>query len=87
VINFASGMAIVAAAALGAVAGAIAATQLPSNKFAWTGFVLVPLFLLLEALLRHLGALFGGDRNVARLMLAGAIVAGFYGAWFGIRSL
>jgi len=87
VINLRSGIAIVAAAALGAVAGAIAASKLPSNKFAWTGFVLVPLFLLLEALLGYLGALFGGDRNVARLMLAGAIVAGFYGAWFGVRSM
>ena len=86
-INLRSAIAIVAAAALGAVAGAMAATMLPSNKFAWTGFVLVPLFLLLEVLLKHLAALFGGDRNVARLMLAAALVAGFYGAWFGIRSL
>jgi uncharacterized membrane protein YfcA len=86
VINLRSGIAIVAAAALGAIAGAMAATKLPSNKFAWTGFVLVPLFLLLEVLLKQLGPLFGGDRNMARIMLAGALVAGFYGAWFGIRS-
>jgi uncharacterized membrane protein YfcA len=86
-INLRSGAAIVVAAALGAVAGAMAASKLPSDKFAWTGFVLVPLFLLLEVLLKHLVALFGGDRNAARFTLASALVAGFYGAWFGVRSL
>jgi uncharacterized membrane protein YfcA len=87
VINLRSGIAIVAAAALGAIAGALAASKLPSDKFAWTGFALVPLFLLLEVLLKHLGPLFGGDQNVARFTLAAALVTGFYGAWFGIRSM
>jgi len=86
-INLRSGAAMVVAAALGAVAGAVAATKLPSDKFAWTGFALVPLFLLLEVFLKHLVPLFGGDRNAARITLAGAVVAGFYGAWFGVRSL
>ena len=86
-INLRSSAAIVVAAALGAVAGAIAASKLPSDKFAWTGFALVPLFLLLEVFLKHFVALFGGDRNAARFTLAGALVAGFYGAWFGVRSL
>ncbi|HSS69453.1 MAG TPA: hypothetical protein VLQ46_02250 [Casimicrobiaceae bacterium] len=85
-VNLRSGAAIVAAAALGAVAGAMAAAKLPGDKFAWTGFALLPLFLLLELLLKQLAALFEGDRNAARLMLAGAIVVGFYGAWFGARS-
>jgi hypothetical protein len=48
---------------------------------------LVPLFLLLEVFLKHLVPLFGGDRNAARITLAGALVVGFYGAWFGVRSL
>jgi uncharacterized membrane protein YfcA len=86
-INLRSGAAMVVAAALGAVAGAVAATKLPSDKFAWTGFALVPLFLLLEVFLKHFVPLFGGDRNAARITLAGAIVVGFYGAWFGVRSL
>ena len=85
-VNLRSGAAIVAAAALGAVAGAMAAAKLPSDKFAWTGFALLPLFILLELLLRQLAQWFEGDRNAARLMLAGAIVVGFYGAWFGVRS-
>ena len=86
-INFRSGIAIVAAAALGAIAGALAASKLSSDKFAWTGFALVPLFLLLEIFLKPLGPLFGGDQNVTRFTLAAALVAGFYGAWFGIRSM
>ena len=86
-INLRSGIAIIVAAALGAIAGAMAAAKLPSDKFAWTGFALVPFFLLLEVFLKHFVAIFGGDRNAARLMLAAAIAAGFYGAWFGLRSL
>jgi hypothetical protein len=64
----------------------MAAAKLPGDKFAWTGFALVPLFVLLEFLLGRLALLFEGDRNTARVMLAGAIVVGFYGAWFGVRS-
>jgi uncharacterized membrane protein YfcA len=86
-INLHGAVAAVVAAALGAVAGGLAATLLPGDKFAWTGFALVPLFVLLEAALTHLAETFGGDRNAARLTLAGAIVAGFYAAWFGVRSL
>lgn len=77
---------ILGAAALGALAGAIAALKLPADKFAWTGFALLPLFLLLESSLNRLLPLFGGDRNAARFSLAGAIVIGFYGAWFAVRS-
>lgn len=78
---------IIVAAALGAVAGALAAAKLPSEKFAWTGFFLLPLFLLLEVGLKHLVALFGGDRNAVRFTIAAALVVGFYGAWFGVRLL
>src|SRR5262250_2972313 len=53
----------VIAAALGAIAGAMAASQLPSDKFAWTGFALAPLFVLLELLLKQFAVVFGGDRN------------------------
>ena len=77
----------VIAAALGAIAGAMAASQLPSDKFAWTGFALAPLFVLLELLLKQLAVVFGGDRNAARPTLAGTIVVGFYTAWFGVRTL
>ena len=79
--------ATVIAAALGAVAGGIAAATLPAEKFAWTGFALVPAFVLLEVLLKHFVALFKGDLNAARIMLASALVAGFYAAWFAARSL
>lgn len=84
-INLSSGVATVIAAALGAIAGALAASKLPSDKFAWTGLALVPLFVVLEVFLKQLETLFGGDRNAARLTLAGAVVVGFYGAWFGVR--
>jgi len=86
VLSLRSALAIVAAAAVGAVAGAIAASKLPSDRFAWTGFALLPLFMLLEFYLKHFAKLFGGDRNTARVALAGAVVAGFYGAWFAFRS-
>ncbi|HXX83383.1 MAG TPA: hypothetical protein VEN29_05320 [Casimicrobiaceae bacterium] len=86
-LNLRSAAAMVAAAALGAVAGAMAAAKLPSDKFAWTGLALLPLFVLLELFLRHLAGLFDDDRNAARFALAGAIVVGFYGAWFGVRAL
>ena len=66
---------MVVAATLGAVAGAVAASRLSSEQFAWTGFFLVPLFLLLEVLLKHFMAHFGGNRDVARFTLAAAIVA------------
>ena len=85
-VNARSGSIIVVAAAIGAVTGAVAASTLSAEQFAWTGFFLVPLFLVLEVSLKHLLALFGGNRDVARFMLAAAIVAGFYGAWFGVRS-
>ena len=49
--------------------------KITADKFAWTGFVLVPLFLLLEVLLKYFVALFGGDRNAARFTLASALVA------------
>ena len=86
-INVRSGSAMIVAAALGAMAGAIAASKLSSDQFAWTGVFLVPLFLVLEVSLKHLMTHFGGNRDVARFTLATAIVAGFYAAWFGVRSL
>ena len=80
-----SAVATVVAAALGATAGAIAASTLPSDKFAWIGFALLPLFALLEVFLKRFDTLFGGDRNTARIALAGAIVAGFYATWLAVR--
>jgi hypothetical protein len=63
----------------------MAASKLPPDKFIWTGFVLVPFFVLLEVFSKHLFALFGGNMNAARLSLAGALVAGFYATWFAVR--
>ncbi len=81
-----TGASVVVAAALGATAGALAASRIPPDKFAWTGVVLLPLFVLIEALLGRFVPVFG-DRNAARLALAGALVAGFYVAWLVVRRL
>ena len=86
-INIRSAAATVIAAALGAVTGGVTASKLPSDKFGWTGFALVPLLILLEVFFKHFVALFGGNSNVARLTLAGALVAGFYATWFAVRPV
>ena len=62
-INLRSAAVAVIAAALGAIAGGMAAWKLPSDKFAWTGFALAPLRVLLELLLKQLAIVFGGDRS------------------------
>src|SRR2546425_5298534 len=84
-INLRSATVTVVAAALGAIAGGMAASRLPSDKFIWTGFVLAPLLVLLEVFFKHFVALFGGNANAARFTLAGAVVLGFYGTWFAVR--
>ena len=78
--------ATVVAAALGAIAGGMAASKLPSDKFIWTGFALAPLLVLVEVFFKHFVALFGGNANTARFTLVGAMVLGFYGTWFLVRS-
>jgi MFS-type transporter involved in bile tolerance (Atg22 family) len=85
-ITLRSAAATVVAAALGAIAGGLAASKLPSDKFLWTGFVLAPLLVLLEVFFKHFVGLFGGNANTARFTLVGAIVIGFYGTWFLVRS-
>ena len=84
--NLRSAAATVVAAALGAIAGGMAASKLPSDKFIWTGFALAPLLVLLEVFFKHFVALFGGNANAARFTLVVAIVLGFYGTWFLVRS-
>jgi MFS-type transporter involved in bile tolerance (Atg22 family) len=84
-IGLRSAAATAVAAALGAIAGGMAASKLPSDKFIWTGFVLAPLLVLLEVFFKHFVALFGGNANAARFTLAGAIVLGFYGTWLAVR--
>jgi len=79
------GIAIVVVA-FGGIAGAIAGKLLPPEAFRYTGFCLAPLFLLLEVLLGRLAGSFGGDRNITRLVLAGALVGGFYAAWLYVRQ-
>jgi hypothetical protein len=85
-ITLRSAAATVVAAALGAIAGGLAASKLPSDKFLWTGFVLAPLLVLLELFFKHVVGLFGGNANTARFTLVGAIVIAFYGTWFLVRS-
>jgi uncharacterized membrane protein YfcA len=85
-INLRSAAATVVAAAVGAVAGGLMASKLPTDKFAWTGFALVPLLVLLEACLKRLVGLFDGNAQAARFTLAGAIVLAFYTTWFAVRS-
>jgi MFS-type transporter involved in bile tolerance (Atg22 family) len=85
-ITLRSAVATIVAAALGAIAGGMAASKLPSDKFIWTGFVLAPLLVLLELFFKHFVALFGGNANATRFTLVGAIVLGFYGTWFLLRS-
>jgi uncharacterized membrane protein YfcA len=86
-INLRSAAATVVAAALGAIAGGIAASKIPADKFIWTGFALVPLLVLLEVFFKHFVVLFDGNANAARFTLAGAIVVGFYVTWFAVRSV
>ncbi len=76
---------VVVVVALGGIAGAIAGRLLPPDAFRYTGFILAPFFLLLEFLLGRLAGSFGGDRNMTRLVLAGALVGGFYAAWIYVR--
>jgi uncharacterized membrane protein YfcA len=85
-INLRSAAATVVAGILGAIAGAIAATRIPSDKFAWTGFALVPLLALLELLFKYLVPLFAGNAQATRFTLAGAIVVAFYASWFSLRA-
>lgn len=87
VINWRSAAATVGAAALGAIAGGIAASKLPGDKFMWTGIALVPLLALLEVFFKQLVVLFRGNASAARSTLAVAIVAGFYATWFSVRSM
>lgn len=85
-INVRSAAAAVVAGALGAVAGGIAAVELPGDKFIWTGFVLLPFLALLEIFFKRLVGLFGGDANATRVTLAGALVIAFYATWFAVRQ-
>jgi hypothetical protein len=85
-VNLRSPAGAVVAAALGAFAGGLAASRLPSDKVAWTGFVLVPLLLLLELCFKRLVILFAGNAQAARFTLAGAIVVALYAAWFAVRT-
>jgi len=74
------------AALLGAAVGGAIALRLPALGFEWTGFVMLPFFVLMETSMGPFLPLFGGDRNRARFSLAGSFVAGFYAAWLGFRK-
>jgi hypothetical protein len=84
--NRRSAIATAIAAFLGSLAGGVAASTIPPDKFSWTGLALVPFFLLLEAYFKYLVTLFGGNSNATRVTLAGAVVLGFYATWFATRS-
>ena len=79
-------LAIVVAGALGAVAGGLAVSLLPAEKFAWSGLALLPLFVLIESLLKYVVSAFNDDPNKARMWLAGAIFVCFYASWWLLRS-
>ena len=79
-------VAIAIAGVLGAVAGGLAVSLLPAGQFAWSGFAVLPLFVLLESRLKHAAPAFGGDANAARGWLVGSILVCFYAAWFALRS-
>jgi hypothetical protein len=83
---FRRSVAIVVAGALGAASGALAASLLPADQFAWLGLALLPLFLLLESLLKYVLFAFNDDPGAARMWLAGAILVCFYAAWSLLRS-
>jgi uncharacterized membrane protein YfcA len=85
-INLRSAAATVVAGALGALAGGLAASKLPGDQFAWTGFALLPLFFLLELVLKRVAVLFAGNAQAARFTLVTAIVVAFYAAWFAVRA-
>ncbi|MFN0038417.1 MAG: hypothetical protein ACKVP2_02760 [Burkholderiales bacterium] len=80
-IFFRRAIAIIIAGALGAAAGGLAVSLLPPEQFAWLGLALVPLFVLLESLLKHVVSAFHDDPNAARMWLAGAVLVCFYVAW------
>ena len=78
--------AIAVAGVLGAVAGGLAVSFLGAGNFVWSGLALLPLFVLLESLLKHVVSAFHDDPNDARMWLVGAIVVCFYAAWLLLRS-
>ena len=84
--NRRSAIATAIAAFLGSLAGGVAASALPPDKFAWTGLALIPFFVLLEAFFKYFVGLFAGNSNAARITLAGAVVVAFYATWFATRS-
>ena len=79
-------LAIVVAGAVGAAAGVFAVSFLGAKNFMWSGLALLPLFVLLESLLKQVVSSFHDDRNAARMWLAGAIVVCFYATWGFLSS-
>jgi uncharacterized membrane protein YfcA len=79
-------LAIVVAGALGAAAGGMAAALLPAEEFAWLGLALLPLFVLLESVVKYVVPAFNDDPNAARKWLAGVTLVCFYAAWSLLRQ-
>jgi len=79
-------LAIVVAGALGAAAGGLAVSFMGARNFAWSGLALLPMFVLLESLLKYVVSAFHDDPNTARMWLAGAILVCFYAGWLLLRA-
>ena len=74
------------AAILGASCGMLMAWIAPSDEFSWLGLALIPLWLLLEIFFESAVAVLGFRARAVRIASAGALLAGFYAAWFALRG-
>ena len=75
------------ALAIGLLAGSFFAETAPRDKFSWAGLAFIPVWLLLELLLRVAAEALPFDSKKARISVALALVLGFYIAWFASRSV
>ena len=74
-------------ASLGVGAGVLMAHVAPGDKFSWAGLAAAPLWLAIEIAFEFWAALFGSYSRMARASVTGAVLLGFYAAWFLVRPL
>ena len=75
------------ALSVGLLAGAFVAETAPRDKFSWAGLAFIPVWLLLELLLRVAAGVLLFDSTKARMPVVVALVLGFQIAWFASRSV
>jgi hypothetical protein len=75
------------ALAIGLLAGDFVAATAPRDKFSWAGLAFIPVWFLLELLLRVAAEVLPFDSKKARMPVAVALVLGFQIAWFASRSV